>query len=188
MRAIGYIRPHRSCTTQRQREAMESAGVKTVYVQGEGPESLHEAIRALRKGARLAVLHAWLLAEPKTTTKARPRASLFAALKDVQDRGGVLWELQTGRTSDQDCLAITEDAVEWLSGKAQGRKSAENGAKSPGRPPIDWSHWRAVMEREWFSLEHRTNEDAARALMAKGVPVRNAKQVYDVLGKSGRGN
>jgi hypothetical protein len=163
-------------------------GVTTVYVEGDGPENLSEAIRALRKGTRLAVMHAWLLAEPQKTTRSRPRASLFAALKEVQERGGVLWELSPDRTSETDCLAIMENAIEWLSGKARGRKSAANGAKSPGRPRIDWSRWRAVMEREWFSLEHRTNEDAARALMAKGVPVRNAKQVYDVLGKSGRGN
>jgi hypothetical protein len=188
MRAIGYVRPHRSCPAKRQHEAMAAAGVKAVYVEGQGAETLHEAIRALRPGMLLAVMHAALLAEPAKTTNARPRKSLFAALKAAQDKGGVLWELETGRTSDKDCLEIMEDAVDALAKGGRSFKSAMNGAKSRGRPKVDWTPWMEAMKREWHSLEHATNADAVAAMQANGVPVKNKRQAEYVLGKSGRGN
>jgi hypothetical protein len=188
MRAIGYVRPHRSCPAKRQLEAMQDADISKVYVEGQGAETLHEAIRALRPGMRLAVMHAALLAEPAKTTKARPRQSLFAALKAAQDKGGVLWELETGRTSDKDCLAIMEDAVDALAKGGRSFRSALNGAKSRGRPKMNWTPWLETMRREWHSLEHATNADAVAAMKANGVPVKNKRQAEYVLGKSGRGS
>ncbi len=167
---------------------MDAADVTTVYVEGSGPESLAEAIRALRKGTRIAVLYAWLLAEPKTSTKAQPRASLFAAMKAIEDRGGILWELATDRTSDSDGLDIVQDAVEALAKGGRGLKSAANGARSRGRPKMNWEPWKDIMKREWESLKHATNADATRAMQEQGVPVRDKRQAEYVLGASGRGN
>ncbi len=162
----------------------------TVYVEGCGPESLAEAIRALRKGTRIAVLYAWLLAEPKTSTKAQPRSSLFAALKAIDDRGSILLELATDRKSDKlaDGLGIVQDAVEALAKGGRGLKSAANGARSRGRPKMDWSPWLEIMEREWDSIAHATNADAVKAMQDKGVPIRDVRQAIYVLKASGRGN
>lgn len=176
MTLIGYIRHTKSRSASRQREALEAASVETIYTEGEHGETLREAIRTLRKGDRLVVLHAWLLAEPKVKTNDRPSDTYFDAAKAIKKRGAILQELDPPRDSETACHDIAKDATRWLSGQSRGSAGAANGVRG-GRPPRDWEPWREIILREWYDLRHATNADATKVLIAAGVPVKMQSDV-----------
>jgi len=192
MERIGYIRHSKSASASRQRAALEAEGITRIYVDGYQAENLTEAIRPLRRGDQLVVLHAWLIAEPKRTTRDSPRDSFFDAAKAIAANGATLMELQPRRDTSTDCHDMARDAVRWLSGQARGSAGAVNGAKSRGRPARDWSPWRQVIELEWFDLRHPTNEAALEAMRAKGVPIKSTTTAWRLIkdwtgrGASGR--
>ena len=159
----GYIRPLPRHSEASQREALERSGVSVIYVEGFQAESLTEATRALRKGDRLAVVRAFLLATPRTSSRIKPRASLFAALQAIEAKGASLYEAATDRDSATERDAILFDAIEWLSGQARGIKSAENGEL--GRPKQKFTDEEIDRARRvWESRRYRRVEDAGKHL------------------------
>jgi len=154
---IGYIRPIKRYTEAGQRETLDAVGCEQVYVEGEDRETLSEAIQCLRKGDALVVHHLFLLAEPKRTTKDRPRKSLWIHLRAIEAKGATVFEASTGRSSKDKRDCILFDAIERLSGNV----SAENGAKSAGRPPKVFTEEQlAAAKAAWESIKYRTVADA----------------------------
>jgi len=154
---IGYIRPIKRYTEAGQREALDAVGCEQVYVEGEDRETLSEAIQCLRKGDALVVHRLFLLAEPKRTTKDRPRKSLWIHLRAIEAKGATVFEASTGRSSKDKRDCILFDAIERLSGNV----SAENGAQSAGRPPkVFTDDELAQAKAAWESIKHSTVAEA----------------------------
>jgi hypothetical protein len=193
MNLVGYIRHTKSRSASRQRAALEAAGIERIYTEGFQAETLKEAIRILRPGDRLVVLHSWLLAEPKLATTDRPSDTFFDAAKAVAKHGAFIRELDPPRDSEAECHDMARAAVKWLSGQSRGSAAAVNGGKG-GRPPKDWEPHRAVILREWYDLRHATNNEAVAEMQRLGVPVTSqssANRIVKALtggnGASGRG-
>lgn len=158
---VGYIRPLPRHSEAKQREALEFAGVKRIYVEGDEGEGLAEAIRSLRKGDKLVVLQLAFLAGSKQVQGSR-RAALFQALQAAEERGASVFEAATVRDTATDRDAMLLDAIDWLAGQAK----AVNGAKS-GRPPKTFSpDVVQAAKAAWLSVRYRRIEDVERHLPA----------------------
>lgn len=182
----GYIRPLPRYTRAAQ-EAALSLLCGVIYVEGEGSETLDEAVRSLRRGDVLVVQHMHLLAEPKRTTADKPRASLWSAIEAIETKGASILEADTGRSSlvrgQRD--GMIADAIETLtrSGRALSRRKAQANGRKGGRPPIEWTEAQIEQARRaWFDLRHPTNAAALRA-SPKGWTMARS---YRTFGASGR--
>ena len=148
--AVGYIRvflPRYPAAGQRQ--AMELHKIPTAIHEGgqlrtskvvkiiEGTRA--EFLRMAAPGRLLALHHLFLLAEPRARGKAGGRRKdLWAAIKAIEAKGGVLWELYTGRRSDDPKQRdeMIEDAIEALT---RGRHKYAQDDRRAGRPRRVWS-------------------------------------------------
>jgi len=183
--ARGYVRPLGRLTASGQLTALKEHGIHRdqVYVEGEGPETLDELVRALRKGETVAVVRLHVLAPPKLRTADRPRRALWDAIKRIEEKGAHIFELDSGRrtsiTAERDELIA--DAIEALThaGRSPRRR---DGA---GRPPRAFTDEQIEQARTaWFDSRHRTNRDAITASPRGWSMTRS----YKTFGPSGRDN
>lgn len=169
--AVGYIRvflPRYPASGQRQ--AMELHKIPTAIHQGgqlrrsavvriiEGTRQEFERMAA--PGRLLALHHLFLLAEPGARGKAGGRRKdLWDAIKRIEAKGGVLWELYTGRRSDNPKQRdeMIEEAIEALT---RGRHKYRSDDRRAGRPRREWP--KEVLEHNekiWNSRHYASWQD-----------------------------
>lgn len=177
---IGYIRPHRRATTRAQVEALEDYKIaeRAIYIEGREGETVQEAIKALRKGGALVVMHLWLLAPDRKSTRDSPRREMVRRVREVEAKGAHVIEASTGRstsTDDRDCIIL--DNIDWLSGKSKGVRSKENGALG-GRPPKEFTEDQMEQARQvWFDIRFKSWKEAGQHL-PKGFTVKRAYEKW----------
>ena len=193
-RTHGYIRRTRRHTESYQRKLMAAAGITHLFVEGQSGGLTWDdfARQAVRKGDTICVAHLYLMTVEKTSTRIDPRRVLRQRIETMDAKSVTIRELaepQRDLSKMADRTAAIFAAAEMIAGGGRSKFSAENGAKSAGRPKRDWSQWRQIIEHEWDSIKHRTNEDAVAAMKAKGVPVQTVRQVWAIVeGWRGKGN
>lgn len=132
---IGYIRVVLPRYAKKgQADAMAAHNVERVLTEGKGFDGKRDdLLRMVRRGTTVAILHVFLLADPRRARKrGGARADLWAAIDAIESHGGTIWELYTGLRSDNKYGrdAMMRDAVEAL---ARGRHK-RSAADKRGRP------------------------------------------------------
>jgi hypothetical protein len=130
-------------------------------------------LRMAKPGRLLAVHHLFLLVDPSAKAKGGgKRKDLWNVVRRIEENGGVIWELATGRRSDsrEQRDGMIEDAIDAL---ARGRPKYSNRDRR-GRPPKEfpddvWEKAKAV----WESRRHKTWQEAAKRL-PKGMTAKDA--------------
>jgi hypothetical protein len=124
--------------------------------------------KLVRPGTVVQLMYAFLLVDPR---KKRARGGLKAEFEKVlsalvDKRKAVVSDVLTGLTTETPAkrLALIAAVHDQIARSNRGLWSAENGARSRGRPPA----WAAPSDRqiiweEWHSTLHRTNGQAADA-------------------------
>jgi hypothetical protein len=95
-------------------------------------------------------------------------------LDAVKDRKGILHEVSTGHRSNNQsqCNRILMRAYEMIASSGRGRRSAQNGALSKGRPRKQWTKEQLdAAERIWFSTRYKTRHAATLAIQALNIPM-----------------
>ena len=175
---VAFERPHSRHPVGEQRRLFDLAGIKKVY------KDLGVCVRQRRKGKGdvVAVKRLMLLADPEyPRSKGGVRQSMRDAVRAIEKAGATIWELDTGRRRDDPLVSedMLLDAINELS-----RTRRKNDV--PGRPTRKWTaDQMTIMQMHWFDLRHETNEDAARAVRASGVPA-TVSILSKLLKKSGR--
>jgi transposase len=148
----------------------------------------------IRPGTVVQVMYAFLLADP---SKRMRRCAFDKALEIVEARKGIVKDMLTGLSTETPAkrLALKALAYDQIARSNKGLNSAENGARSRGRP----SRWsdperRQIIWDEWHSSAHATNTDAANeASRRMGVPIGHyvmwkvVKEMREAKGLKGAG-
>ena len=181
--ACGFIRGSiPRFTPEGQRNAMDAhsipwavqEGGKTLTAAPNVTRDTREAfLRMAKPGRLMAVHHLFLLVDPSAKAKGGgKRKDLWNAIRRIEANGGIVWELATGRRSDDPVQrdGMIEDAIDAL---ARGRPKYSNRDKR-GRPPktfpdATWEKAKAV----WESRRHKTWQAAAKHL-PKGMTAKDA--------------
>ncbi len=124
-------------------------------------------IRSVRQGSIVEVCDAFLLAVGSGRCDVR-RRDLVTVMDQIEDRGGIIRELSTGDETPKRRRRMRERAFKMISAHARGRRSAENGSLSRGRPPT-WPNSGQVyegMKLLWQSRRY-TNDNQRMAAIAK---------------------
>lgn len=188
-RTISIIRPVKGQAERRQRDACEEAGATVHYVIGTDCQSWRDAIRSVRRGDVVAVMHLALLPDAKTR-KLIPSQDMRDALEAIERRGGSLVEAATGRRSSvaSERAAMIADAARSLGSGGRSLSSEQaraNGAKagaSRGRPAARFSDADMVRARAaWDSRKLATWADVAEAL-PEGFSVDRAYKLWGPRG------
>jgi hypothetical protein len=173
--AVGYIRvflPRYPASGQR--KAMESHSIPTVIHEGKQvreseickiiPGELDHFVRMAGDGRLLAVQHLFLLGNPKVRGRGEKAKDLWATIRRIEAKGAILWELSTGRRSDDRDQRdeMIEDAVVAL---AKGRHKRHRGDKRRGRPKAEFTaeEWQRAFD-VWHSRKIRRWKDVDAAL------------------------
>ncbi len=180
---LGVVRDHRWMRlAEQQKQLKSSSRVVVTLGDGKGTESkghrLEDIAQIIRPGTVVQVVYAFLLAEsrgqPGKHGRMR-RATFDKALAIVEGRKGVVRDMLTGLSTEKPAqrLALKALAYDQIARSNRGLNSAENGARSRGRP----SRWsdparRQIIWDEWHSSAHATNTDAANeASRRMGLPI-----------------
>lgn len=166
-----------------QREAMELHGVAFVFQEGGKlvgqvkPASRDDIIRMRAPGRVFAILHLFLLADPKRKRKkGGTRADLYSAIDQIEAGGAIIWELYTDRRTDdrRQRDLMVRDAIEAL---AKGRHKTR-GSDKRGRPEKKWTEaeW-AQARTAWFSRRVKTWA-AVKKRLPKGMTLKRAWQEF----------
>jgi hypothetical protein len=153
---------------------MEAHRISTVFHEGKQlrysevckivPGTRDQFVRMSGRGRLLAVQHLFLLANPKLPGKGGARRrDFYAAVDRIEERGGILWELYTGRRSDdpRQRELMIRDAVEAMATGRHKRTSMDKRGRPPKTfPPEVLEKAKAV----WESRKYKTWDEAAKHL------------------------
>lgn len=164
------MRDHRWMTADAQAKRLE--GCRAILSLG-GGRRLKEVTRAelaplVRPGTMVLMVYPFLLAEPNARHKRGGlHADFDAALAQLVDkRGGHVRDVLTGASTEttEGRRAMTLLAYDQIARHNQGRRSADNGARSRGRPKL-WEDpgVQKIIWEEWHSSENPTNTAASKA-------------------------
>lgn len=129
-----------------------------------------DAVKLVRSGDTVFV---WVLVNVPTKRggdELNPSGQPREFIRQIEDRGGVLIEVYTGRRSDKkaDKSGMIADAVAAL--KTKGRKRMPAGYRKKGRRAVAWTDEQLEQaKRAWFSRDYETNEIAERHMPAAEV-------------------
>ncbi len=162
---IGFIRvilPRYALAGQK--EAMERNGIEKYLVEGgrkpKPTGTRHDVTRMMCEGRVFAIQHLFLLADPAKRTA--QRRDLWKAIDEIEKRNGVIWELYTGRRSDDKRQRdeMMRDAIEALT---RGRHKRSDTDKR-GRPQKTFSEaeitqakaaWNSRKLKTWKSVQEK---------------------------------
>lgn len=179
----GYVRevPGR-LTAATQKRALDAVGCDLLYMEGKIENALALLIRQRRPGDIVAVYELRVIADPKSARKLGGlRASLFASMDAIEDKGASFWEVSTDlRSTDlRQRDRMIRNAVNRIARSRTGRPA--------GRPTREFSAAELdIMRRHWTSLKHASNADAVKAMLAEGMRDLTPSIVAKRLGSSGR--
>ena len=148
---------------------MREQGCRSV-VEAKGKTWWTTVLRLVRPGTVVKVQRLHLLANPAALRKPGGKyADLIRRIDAVEAKGGSVMDVDRGwlSTRKRDLHAMLEAASISLS---QG--SREPTGRKAGRPTAaeKFETHRAVIEAEWLSRKHSTNDHAVAAMIARGVP------------------
>lgn len=152
-----------------QRDALSACGCGTWFDLAERGERAR-FVGSIRRGDTIHVRHLHLLAEPKRRTDDVPRLTLWAILFEIEDRGAVIREISTGRStaSKRERDMMIRDALEVLTKGARAnaaRQARENG-KLGGRKR-KWQREKVeAAAAVWF--DDKLSGDALDAALRRG--------------------
>lgn len=178
----GYVLHSRRSAASAQEKALREAGVEAIYIEGKMGD-LSACIRSLRDGDGLAV--------HKLSDLANDRATLRKTIKAVHDKGAHVFEVGTKRRSDNpgELAEMIFEATDKLAQVRKGhssKKAREFGSRG-GRPGFEWTDpQRAMIERHWYDMRHKTNADAIAAINEELKPAKrkvNAHYVWRMMQK-----
>jgi hypothetical protein len=170
---LGIARDHRWMRLAEQQKQLKPVSRVVVVLgdtkgrdAGKGHE-LADVLRIIRPGTVVQLMYVFLLAESRSQPgkhgKMR-RATFDKALAAVEGRKGIVKDMLTGLSTETSAQrgALKALAYDQIARSNRGLNSAENGARSRGRP----SRWsdpkdRQIIWDEWHSIAHPTNTDAA---------------------------
>ena len=171
---LGVARDHRWMRLAEQQKQLKVAGSRVVVALGDGKGrdagkgiAFDQMLPIIRPGTIVLLTHAFLLAEARSQPgkHGKIRRSTFdKALAAVEGRKGIVRDLLTGLSTET--KAKRQALVDMVHGQIarsnKGLNSAENGARSRGRPR-QWfdAERRQIVWDEWHSSAHATNTDAA---------------------------
>jgi hypothetical protein len=143
---------------------------------------LYDVAHQLRSGCHVGFVRLWLLAEAKGKSPRR-KAEIKTIVREfeVSPREAIMHEVATNRfgnvKADRD--GIIADALEDVTKRAQGRRSAENGKQSAGRPrkPLTPDVLRTA-ELVWRNTKTYRSWSAAGAKLPKGMTTRDAYNMW----------
>ena len=164
---IGVARDHRWMRLAEQQRQLKPPVSRVVLVLGDqkGRDGkgykLADVAQIIRPGTVVQVMYAFLLADP---SKRMRRSAFDKALAEVEKRKGIVKDMLTGLSTETTAqrLALKALAYDQIARSNKGLNSAENGARSRGRP-LQWADpaHRQIVWEEWHSNAHATNTDAA---------------------------
>lgn len=137
-----------------------------IYTEGGNGDALPALIRSLRRGEIMAVTQLHLLAPPKKKSNDRPRIALWKAIREIEDKGASIIEVDTGRKSivPHERDDMIREAIEKIthSGRSPRKRDV------PGRPPAEYTDAELEFARnEWYNLRHKTNGAALKAIQKR---------------------
>lgn len=175
---VGYRRKHAKHTLQAQDNLFERNGVAKVY------DDLDLCMRQRRVGSGdiVAVKRLLLLADPK---RLRQKGGLRQSMMDViwafDAKGVSVWEIDTNRSTGEKAhreMLIMDNVDELAKTRASTNRT--------GRPKITFSpEQQIIICLHWKNLDHDTDGDAHKAILATGIKV-SMKKVKEICGPSGR--
>jgi hypothetical protein len=171
---LGVARDHSWMKLTEQQKQLKAAGSRVVVVLGDGKGrdagkgiAFDQMLPIIRPGTIVLLTHAFLLAESRSQPgkHGKIRRSTFdKALAAVEGRKGIVRDLLTGLSTETKARrqALIDLAHGQITRSNKGLNSAENGARSRGRPR-QWfdAERRQIVWDEWHSSAHATNTDAA---------------------------
>ncbi len=142
-----------------------------IYKPNKGQDGRAELIKSVRKGSIVEVVELFLLAKVAGRADVR-RRDLLKVMDEIEDKGGTIRELSTGDEAPRRQRRMLLRAYEMIANSGRGRRSAENGKLSKGRPERKFTkeQWDAA-ERIWFSRRYKTRQEATLAIQALGIPM-----------------
>jgi hypothetical protein len=180
--AKGYVQALPRSTAEAQERALRAAGFERIVVEGKN-ETRADLIEMLRPGDVVGVTQMHVLAKKKTSNHDIPRDSLKAAIKEITEKRATIYETATGLHS-KDPASRDEmifAAFEHIASAGRSAAGKRNGGKSLGRPGRNWTEEQLkAMDEHWFSLKHRSNETAVRAINKLPIFKKNSVSVNDV--------
>ena len=175
--AIGVVREHRRLKAKGQRERLQRAGVHRILdISVKGGHKREDLERLVRGGTVVALVHTFLLADPKSKNKAGGRRKdLLDAMSRIEKRGGTIKDVDSGLTTanNEHRYALIALATEQLARDGRGLRSHINGKLGrPVRtfPPEVWAKAEAI----WNNRKLATWADTAPGLKALGLTPREA--------------
>jgi hypothetical protein len=145
------------------KHALTAAGAQRfTKVDGKGT-TWRDAVRLIRGGETVFI---WVLVHVPTQRgkdELPPSAQPREFIREVERRGGVVFEVYSGRSSAKkaDKEGMIRDAVAAL--KSKGRSRKPPGFKIKGRRAVPWSDMQLEQAKTaWFSRDYATNEIAER--------------------------
>lgn len=164
----GYVRHMPRVPGHIQAEKLRAFGVEdlVIYTESGDGQALPALIRSLRRGEVVAVSQLHLLAPPKKKSNDKPRLALWTAVRAIEDKGASFIEVDSGRRSiiPHERDDMIREAIEKIthSGRSPRKRDV------PGRPPKEYSDKDLEFARnEWFSLKHKTNGAALKAIQKR---------------------
>lgn len=177
----GIVRDHPRLRASEQRKTLEAHGFSPIRELGRGLE-LEAVARALRPGDVVGFVRFWVLIDVKAVKRGKRKAAVLAAVEAFEKEGreAVMHEIASGRVSSdrKQRTAMIADALEDVTKRGQGRRSAENGTKSPGRPKTPFTEAQIEQARRvWDSRKFKT-WDEAREKLPKGFTTDRAYRMF----------
>ena len=140
----GYINPFAPRQTESGQRAAMPPGAE-LYVENKTGKIIDRLIRSVRPGATVAIKDLDCLV-PGNFNAQKRRRLLLERVEAIKERGGIIVEQATGRSSKTGhMLRMLTAAYDSIAKSGRGRRSAANGSLSTGAPPT-WPRSGAVYE------------------------------------------
>lgn len=167
--AIGVVVPTKRLTAEGQRRAMRDHDCRSI-IESKGDKWWPTVMRLVRPGVVVKIQRIHLLADPSSLRLPGGKyASVISRIEAIEAKGGAVMDVDRGwiSTKKRDYSAMLKAAA--ISIKQGSREP--NGRKA-GRPLASerLAKFRPIIEAEWHSRKHQTNELAVAAMIARGVP------------------
>lgn len=161
---------------------LRAAGAQHITTIG-GKRTWRDAVRLVRRGDVIRIIVLVRLPTRRGHDELPPVAQVREIIREIEDRGGLLIEVYTGRRSDKksDKSGMIADAIRSL--KTQGRRLMPPGHRKPGRPKTATSEADTeAARRAWHSRDYATNAVAVRH-MPSGWTESLARRRFGVSGR-----
>ena len=183
IRKYGIIRDHPRLRASQQRKDLAAAGYDPI-IELKGDVTVESVARKLRPGDFVVFVRFWVLIDTKRVKRGQRGKAVLAAIEafEREPREATMHEIGSNRfgSDRRQRTSMIADALEDVKRRGQGRRSAENGTKSPGRPKAPFTEAEIGQARKaWESRKLKTWADV-REKLPKGFSVQRA---YLLFGK-----